>query len=127
MTKELTQEEREEIRKDKIKRTALYQNKMDQFFGPQGKVAKWDKDVEKKGDTAKRMWAEGKQMIEVYRKKAQTEIDLIHGFPEENWKNRTDNFERDFSRMLEAYNSAVAKIRYEGPTDHFKQVPGIEN
>jgi len=123
MAKELTDEERKKIREEKVRKVSVYQQKLDVFCGPSGKVSKWDKDVEKKGDTAKRLWNEGKKMIEIYRQKAQTEIDLIHGFPEESWENRTDNFRRDYARLVKAYNSAVAKIRYEKPTDHFKQLP----
>lgn len=125
-TEELTDQEREKIRRDKIKRTAFYQQRLDRIWGPKGRVEKWDQDVEKKSDSAKRMWDEGKRMMEIYAKKSQTEIDLIHGFPEENWKNRTDNFRRDYAHLKEAYNLAVSKIRYEKPIEHFKQIPGVD-
>ena len=98
---------------------------MDILFASQGKVEKWDKDVDQKSESAKRMWEGGKHLIESQRKMAQREIDLIIALPEEEWEDYTEHFEREYAKLLAVYNSAVSKIRYEPPTDHFEQIPGV--
>lgn len=116
MTKELTPQERETIKKKKIKTIADYQHQLDVY---REKIRLWDVDVAtKKSEMSNKFWEQGKNEMVGYEKAAQEEINRLLSVPEEEWESDHDKFKKLIAKFGNVYLQVLSKIRYDNPGDH---------
>lgn len=112
MAVQYTPEQLKEIHNKKILRLAKYQERLDKICNEEdSKITHWDHELQVRTESLKRMWEEGKRMIEAHRKEAQREIDHLTGVAEQDWDKIQDHFEEKYAEVVNAYYQAAAKIR----------------